>query len=219
MYISDKKIIAKNYLRFWFWIDMISILPFDAVGSAFDAGVLLRFAKIGKLYKLIRLSRLAKLFKLLKGQNAVFSQFSNSMQLSSGVERIVFIAIFAVFFFHISSCLFVFLAEFNDDVSASWRYEDPYNHYSTFALYITAIYYVVTTMSTVGYGDISGGTTLERIYCIVLMLTGVIAFNLISGALGALITNYDTAQAALQEKLLFLNNLRTKYNITNELYF
>ena len=73
MYISDKKIIAKNYLRFWFWIDMISILPFDAVGSAFDAGVLLRFAKIGKLYKLIRLSRLAKLFKLLKGQNAVFS--------------------------------------------------------------------------------------------------------------------------------------------------
>ena len=48
-------------------------------------------------------------------------------------------------------------------------------------------------MSTVGYGDISGGTTLERIYCIILMLAGVIAFNLISGALGALITNYDSS--------------------------
>ena len=67
MYITDRRIIAKNYLRFWFWIDMISILPFDAVSSSMDAGVLIRFAKIGKLYKLIRLSRLAKLFKLLKG--------------------------------------------------------------------------------------------------------------------------------------------------------
>ena len=55
------------------------------------------------------------------------------------------------------------------------------------------MYYVVTTMSTVGYGDISAHTTAERIYCIMLMLVGVLSFNLISGALGALITNYDSA--------------------------
>ena len=74
-------------------------------------------------------------------------------------------------------------------------------------------------MSTVGYGDISGGTTLERVFCIILMLIGVISFNLVSGALGALITNYDSSQASLNEKMLFLNNLREKYKITNELYF
>ena len=217
---TDKAAIAREYFGFWFWIDLISIIPLDAIDMAgMDANALLRFAKIGKLYKLIRLSRLAKLFKLLKGQNAVFSQFSSSMQLSSGLERIVFIAIFAVFFFHISSCLFVFLADFEDDPIDAWRYADPYIHYGHFELYVTSFYYIVTTMSTVGYGDISGGTTLERIYCISLMLTGVIAFNLISGALGALITNYDSSQAALQEKLLFLNNLRTKYRITNELFF
>lgn len=115
--------------------------------------------------------------------------------------------------------MFVFLAEFDDDPYESWRYGEPYVEYESFDLYITSVYYVVTTMSTVGYGDISGGTTLERIYCIMLMLIGVVAFNLISGALGALITNYDSSQAALQEKLLFLNNLRTKYPITNELFF
>ena len=104
-------------------------MPLDAINMAGSANSLIRFAKIGKLYKLIRLSRLAKLFKLLKGQNAVFSQFSNSMQLSSGVERIVFIAIFSIFFFHISSCLFVFLAEFDEDPLDSWRYGDPYINY------------------------------------------------------------------------------------------
>ena len=184
-----------------------------------NANMLVRFFKIGKLYKLIRLSRLAKLFKLLKGQNAVFSQFSNSMQLSSGVERLVFIAIFAVFFLHISCCMFIFVAELDEDWQNSWRYAEPYSYYEPIDLYITSLYYVITTMSTVGYGDISGSTTTERIFCIMLMLTGVIAFNLISGALGALLTNYDSSQAALQEKLLFLNNMRTKYKITNELYF
>ena len=113
--------------------------------------------------------------------------------LSSGVERLVFIGIFAVFFLHISSCMFVFLSEFDPDVDNIWRYSDPYDYYNKFDLYITSVYYIVTTMSTVGYGDISGGTTAERIYCIALMLTGVISFNLISGALGALITNYDSA--------------------------
>ena len=191
---TNKKEIAYNYIKFWFWIDLISILPFDLVRhSGSNANVLIRFAKIGKLYKLIRLSRLAKLFKLLKGQNAVFSQFSNSMQLSSGVERLVFIGIFAVFFLHISSCMFVFLSVLDDETEGVWRYADPYWTYDAFDLYITSIYWTVTTMSTVGYGDISAHTTLERIFAIVIMITGVLAFNLISGALGALITNYDSS--------------------------
>ena len=74
-------------------------------------------------------------------------------------------------------------------------------------------------MSTVGSGDVSGGTTLERIFCILLMLTGVISFNLISGSLSAMITSYDSSQAEFQEKLFHLNTLRNRYKITNELYF
>ena len=27
--ITDKKVIAKKYLKGWFWVDLISILPFD----------------------------------------------------------------------------------------------------------------------------------------------------------------------------------------------
>ena len=65
---TSKAVIAKQYLQFWFWIDLVSILPLDLLNmSGMSANALIRFTKIGKLYKLIRLSRLAKLFKLLKG--------------------------------------------------------------------------------------------------------------------------------------------------------
>ena len=29
MVVTDKKEIAKNYLKFWFWIDLFSIFPLD----------------------------------------------------------------------------------------------------------------------------------------------------------------------------------------------
>ena len=75
-------------------------------------------------------------------------------------------------------------------------------------LYILSFYFIVTTTSTVGYGDLSASTTLERIFCITVMLAGVTAFTFISGALSSLISNYDTQNAQLNEKLLYLGKLR-----------
>ena len=73
----DKKKIANIYLRGWFWIDLVSILPLDFIflHNSQNATVMARFAKIGKLYKLIRMIRLAKVLKLLKSKNSVVTQF------------------------------------------------------------------------------------------------------------------------------------------------
>jgi hypothetical protein len=58
-------------------------------------------------------------------------------------------------------------------------------------LYIMSVYFTLTTVCTVGYGDILATTEWERMYCIVLMLVGVSAFTFISGALSSIISNYD----------------------------
>ena len=66
--ITDKREIARRYLKGWFWIDTISIVPLDfmMLADSNNATILARFAKIGKLYKLIRMIRLAKVLKLLR---------------------------------------------------------------------------------------------------------------------------------------------------------
>jgi hypothetical protein len=75
--IDDKKMIADNYLKGWFWIDSLSIIPFDTIMKAFSAfgssdsghyNSLIRTVKLTKIYKLIRLMRLMKLFKMLKNK-------------------------------------------------------------------------------------------------------------------------------------------------------
>ena len=54
-------------------------------------------------------------------------------------------------------------------------------------LYITAIYFTVTTCVTVGYGDITAANTTERFICIVIMIGGVLAFSFITGAFANII--------------------------------
>jgi Ion channel len=45
----------------------------------------------------------------------------------------------------------------------------------------------VTTILTVGYGDISAFTMSEKIYCVILMLIGVFSFSFATGALASII--------------------------------
>ena len=68
-------------------------------------------------------------------------------------------------------------------------------------IYITGMYYTVTTITTVGYGDISATTTYERIVAIVFMLVGVILFSFAAGSLSSILSNVDSANVIYQEKL------------------
>jgi potassium voltage-gated channel Eag-related subfamily H protein 7 len=62
-WISDHGVIAKRYLKFWFLIDLVSIMPFDMM-SFFTSNEALENAKGARL---IRLLRLLKLLRILRG--------------------------------------------------------------------------------------------------------------------------------------------------------
>lgn len=70
--------------------------------------------------------------------------------------------------------------------------------------YLIGIYFTVTTITTVGYGDISADTTGERIMCIILMLIGVVSYSYAIGSLSSLLTSLDAKTAKLKEKLSIL---------------
>lgn len=68
-YVKNRCKIAKAYLRGWFWVDLVAILPrlFRIMNS--DSSSLteflsfLKIARIGRLIKLLRLLKMAKTFK------------------------------------------------------------------------------------------------------------------------------------------------------------
>ena len=63
--------------------------------------------------------------------------------------------------------------------------------YDDLELYIVSFYFTVTTIVTVGYGDITPKNAQERLFCVILMLIGVISFSFITSTLTSIISTQD----------------------------
>jgi hypothetical protein len=50
------------------------------------------------------------------------------------------------------------------------------------------------------------------------MLIGVVTFSISTGSLSSIISNYDSSEAKLKEKISILNSIQTEYEIELELY-
>ena len=73
---------------------------------------------------------------------------------------------------------------------------------------MTSFYFVVTTMTTVGYGDMSAGTLFEQFYVVCLMMGGVFVFSLVTGSLASIVASMDSENASLTDKIKFLDRLK-----------
>lgn len=62
-YVSDKKAIVMHYLRSWFGIDFISIIPFELIGVVVSSGDVVKL----KALRAVRLLRLLKLIRIVRG--------------------------------------------------------------------------------------------------------------------------------------------------------
>ena len=107
--VDDRKVIAYKYLTGWFFIDIMSILPFDLILNATDLNSLVRFARIGRLYKLVRLTRLLKVLRIMKDRNKFMNLISDVLKVGLGFERLFFFLLLAILLCHIVACLWLIL--------------------------------------------------------------------------------------------------------------
>lgn len=80
------------------------------------------------------------------------------------------------------------------------------------------MYFIVQTIVTVGYGDISPANTKERIFMICLMLIGVVAFSFIAGSLTSMLQAIDekvSEDDAVNAKIMML---RDRHDFNDDLY-
>ena len=65
--IDNRSVIVKKYMLGWFFIDFMSVFPFELMSSgSSDYAGLVRVFRISKIYKIVKVARLVKLFKVFK---------------------------------------------------------------------------------------------------------------------------------------------------------
>jgi hypothetical protein len=194
--VQDRKVIAKTYIGSWFLIDVIAIIPFDIfMGNSNSINEIVRITRIGRMYKLVKLTKLFKIFKIMKEKNKMFKYLQQFTKIKYGLDRLI--AFFFSFFImvHLVCCIWVMMANFNAYPDDTWMGAGGYFELSAYEQYLTSFYFTITTITTVGYGDITISTWQEKAFCTLMMITGVITFSFASGSLASIIQSIDNQNA------------------------
>jgi CRP-like cAMP-binding protein len=173
--ILDRKMIAKQYIRTWFFLDLISSIPLEIffLGGGDDADAARRllndstqYTRTTKSMKLLRLLKLAKLFRLLK-VNRVFVVVRKITQyLSDGVgvtvqlkatTNLFRLLMQVLLIAHWIGCLNFMLCRLYDFPAESWVERMGIRHSSNAVQWSWSFYKALSYMISVGID--SGGVT------------------------------------------------------------
>jgi CRP-like cAMP-binding protein len=206
--IYDRKLIAKNYLRRMFWIDVLGVFPFYALALACAGQVgqdnsTTQFLALLRLVKLVRLYRVKQLFDVL--------QYNARVSLTLLTVTRNFAA--ALVWSHFSACTLYFIArEFNFDPDNTWI-GGQVADMDTFERYVTSLYWAIVTFTTVGYGDYSPVNEIEQVWGITFMLLNMIISSWIIGSMTLLIVKQDEATGLYRDALQVLKQYAAIHNL------
>ena len=187
--VRNQRQIAMHYLRTWFLPDFAGSFPFDQVialmledQSGLSSTNFVRVLRFLRMIKLLRAVRLMNRLNRLK-QKEGFEQFSNAIGVASAMFLIIFVA-------HLLGCCFTMLLDSEDGNSVNWlsHYNPDLPYADTWTRYVTAVYWAVVTITTMGYGDVVPVTHIERIYVIFVVIIGAVVFSYCMGTISSLIS-------------------------------
>ncbi|CAD8152036.1 unnamed protein product [Paramecium octaurelia] len=223
------KAIAVDYFKLWFWIDVVASFPYDMVFNAALIGEagdevnessdnlkkstqILRVLKFFRFVKVIRLLRLAKLKAIMDKIEDYFSDSSIIQTIGSFLKLCAFV----LFWSHWLGCIFHFIGQ-SEDTSYNWLsiyglYDEPWE-----IRYVNSVYWAVTTMITVGYGDLSPQTPLERLFGVFFLLIACGVFSFTMNTIGNTMQQLSQKQDQYQKRISEINIYMAKVKIPKQL--
>ena len=211
--IKDRRVISSNYFKSYFFIDLVSILAYCATPSpVYPAS----FASSRSYLNMLRLLKLVRLFKVDVLIRSIQDNISN--RFISSTFMVIEILLRELLVSHFLACIFYTIGKDQSTHHAStWLTSVYFEDSSTFEIYITSLYWSITTMCTVGYGDIKPKTTNEIIFSIFSMVISCIMFGYVLGTIEVIVINYNSLKTRRREMLVCLNAFFKKYEIPRAL--
>lgn len=159
-----------------------------------------------------------KLFRICKDRKRL-EQVGSMMRVNSNVARLVVFLVAILMINHTMACLWIMAAKVAEGDNWLQAYEgDGPPIVSYVEQYFVSFYFVTTTVTTVGYGDICAKNMVELIFSIFMLIIGVMCFSFVSGSMSSIITGYDISQKGLKQKMATLDSIQQQYRMPTWLY-
>ena len=225
--IKSNKLILKHFLKYDFIFDLLSAIPFFSIIKyiclkSINNDKCFKYAMPNRyiLIKLCFLLKAAKVTKILGNKkNQALDIFIESLSDNYTLERALVVFIYIIKYlgiFHFLVCIHIFIGNHS---YSNWIIFTQSEDQSFFNIYIQSLYFIITTLTTVGYGDIVCKSLLERIFQIIILAIGSVFYPYVVSLIGNFIKNDSSAKIKHNNDLAMLENIRRNYpNISFKLY-
>eukprot|EP00828_Plagiopyla_frontata_P046040 TRINITY_DN8052_c0_g2_i1.p1 TRINITY_DN8052_c0_g2~~TRINITY_DN8052_c0_g2_i1.p1 ORF type:complete len:451 (+),score=54.94 TRINITY_DN8052_c0_g2_i1:23-1375(+) len=167
---------------------------------------------------LLRLTKIIKIIKLFSyGDNMQENRIANFFSINAGKMRLLMLLITVCLTIHLCGCGWYYIAKLEDFSPDSWIFNFDLMEKSQVELYIASLYYVLSTLSTIGYGDITPISIPEKIFSIFCMLGGVCFYSFSIGILSSILSFLAIKEESLQKKINIMNEFCNEMKIPKSL--
>ena len=143
--VYDRKQIARHYVRFFFWIDVIGVFPFYAI-SLWIAGQWGQDSSLAEGLSLFRLSKMVRLHRIVQ----LFGMLQYNPHISFMWLTLIRNTSFALVWTHFNACMFYFIARMENFHEDNTWIGGSLEGLNTAQAYILSLYWSIVTFATVG---------------------------------------------------------------------
>ncbi|KAK2718797.1 potassium/sodium hyperpolarization-activated cyclic nucleotide-gated channel 3-like isoform X2 [Artemia franciscana] len=205
--ILDPKLIAHNYLKTWFFLDLVSSIPLDYIflifnqdyGEGFQilhAGRALRILRLAKLLSLVRLLRLSRLVRYVSQWEEVYF-----LNMASVFMRIFNLICMMLLIGHWSGCLQFLVPMLQGFPPNSWVAINELQESYWLEQYSWALFKAMSHMLCIGYGRFPPQSLTDMWLTMLSMISGATCYALFLGHATNLIQSLDSSRRQYREKL------------------
>ena len=224
--IKNNRMIVRNYLIGNFFMDFLEAIPFYTIYrySFYDKKELffqdILFNENNFALKLLVCFKAIKIFKIKDRRNNrafyYFSQKTSDNYLSERIYQISLFAIITISVLHVFISFHIYMAK---QSYPNWIISAHLQDGSFISIYIASLYFIIATMTSVGYGDIICINKEETLFQIILLSIGIVAYSWIISTVGDYVKNESRASIKYNKDVSQLEEIRIAYpNMPFKLY-
>uniref|UniRef100_A0A673AIX7 Voltage-gated inwardly rectifying potassium channel KCNH2 n=1 Tax=Sphaeramia orbicularis TaxID=375764 RepID=A0A673AIX7_9TELE len=211
--VSHPVRIAVHYFKGWFLIDMVAAIPFDLLiyRNGEETTTLIGLLKTARLLRLVRVAR--KLDRYSEYGAAVLFLLMCTFALIAHWLACIWYAIGSVE----RNGSIGWLHTLGDQLGKHYNDSIPGSGPSIKDKYVTALYFTFSSLTSVGFGNVSPNTNSEKIFSICVMLIGSLMYASIFGNVSAIIQRLYSGTARYHTQMLRVREFIRFHQIPNPL--
>jgi len=227
--VKKSKVIFIHYIQTWFIIDFIQAIPYfllitflEHIKKGNINNYLNKFTysshKVDAKFYLLFLIKLIKVYKMFNYNSTIayLSEIFSKNEFYDDYGGFIITILLTLCILHLATCLFIFLGM---NSYPGWIIKLNIQDESYLNIYLTAVYFVIVTITTVGYGDITGISISEIVFQVFLLIIGTIAYSFIISYISNYIVKSNKKSMTFEKNLEILKEIKRHHpNMNKSIY-